>query len=438
MTVYLRKTDMDSGSGKSTLTQLLAHLDDILSGLCENKDTDSIYLDYAKAFDKVDHGLLIDKLVRYGFHTKLIKWIHSFLSDRKQVVLVNGVRSDEASVRSGVPQGSVLGPVLFLIFINDLETVLNSSTVRFFADDTRISHRIEYSTDREKLQQDLSNIVFWSKENNMMLHEQKFELMVHKANPNSIGLQLPFSPELYYYDISNSFQLEATDSLRDLGVRITSDLSWSTQIKSLVSRGRSASSWVLSVFKTRDPNTMLTLYKSYVRSNVEYCSPLWHPSKIEDIESIEGVQRFFTAKIDGCRQLTYWERLIKLGLMSLQRRRERFILLTMWKILHNRLPNDLLISFRSPSRLGIQSIIPSLPRSDCRQRNRSLYDASFAVIGPKLWNMLPRYINVIEKEVSFKNELTKFILKLPDQPPVQGYPRNHGNSLVDVAGLHMG
>ena len=128
-----------------------------------------------------------------------------------------------------------------------------------------------------------------------MPHEQKFELMVHRANPNSIRLQLSFSPELYCYEISSSFQLEATNSLRELGFRIACDLSWSTQIQSLVSRCRSASSWVPRVFKTRDPNTMLTLYKSYIRSNVECCSLLCHPSMIENIKSTEGVQHFFTA-----------------------------------------------------------------------------------------------------------------------------------------------
>ncbi|KAL5254793.1 hypothetical protein ACHWQZ_G014287 [Mnemiopsis leidyi] len=117
----------------------------IYEGLVDGKDTDSIYqtyLDYAKAFDRVDHELLISKLERYGFHPSLISWIKSFLSNRDQVVVLDGVQSFIAGILSGVPQGTVLGPLLFILFINDLELCVTSSTVGFSADDTRISKQI--------------------------------------------------------------------------------------------------------------------------------------------------------------------------------------------------------------------------------------------------------------------------------------------------------
>ena len=134
-------------SGHSCLTQLLHHFDDILVNLMDGKDTDSIYLDYAKAFDKVDHTLLVKKLHKYGVHPKLIKWIESFLSDRTQNVVVDGHMSSSAHVISGVPQGTVLGPILFLIFINDITDCITSSTIRCFADDTRISKAISCEED---------------------------------------------------------------------------------------------------------------------------------------------------------------------------------------------------------------------------------------------------------------------------------------------------
>ena len=126
-------------SGKSTLTQLLSYFDQVFGGLLRGNETDTIYLDYAKAFDKVDHQLLVEKVRRYGFPDALVNWIASFLSMRRQLVVVKGVQSREAPVISGVPQGSVLGPVLFLIFINDLENKVLNSNIFFFADDTRIS-----------------------------------------------------------------------------------------------------------------------------------------------------------------------------------------------------------------------------------------------------------------------------------------------------------
>ena len=190
-------------SNRSCLTQMLGHFDDILEGFTQGKDTDSIYLDFAKAFDKVDLHLLSLKLKRYGFHGKILSWIQSFLSDREQVVVLNGVHSDSARVLSGVPQGSVLGPLLFILFINDLELAVASSRVSFFADDTRVSKRIGCFEDCLLLQADLYGILDWSRSNNMKLHEQKFELLNHLHNRKSHFSELPFHVETLLYKVSS-------------------------------------------------------------------------------------------------------------------------------------------------------------------------------------------------------------------------------------------
>jgi hypothetical protein len=148
---------------------MLDHFDNIYKGFTIGEDTDSIYLDYVKAFYKVDLNLLIKKLKRYWFHEKLIDWIKSFLTNREQVVVLNGVHSDVAKVISGVPQGSVLGPLFFIMFINDLEQVVASSRVSFFVDDTRISKQIRCAEDCLLLQDDLYRILDWSRCNNMKL-----------------------------------------------------------------------------------------------------------------------------------------------------------------------------------------------------------------------------------------------------------------------------
>ena len=127
-------------SGRSCLTQLLSHIDDIVKGLASGVDTDAIYLDFAKAFDKVDHRLL--KMNKLVFYEKVTKWVESFLSKRQQSVVVDGVSSFEVPIQSGVPQGTVLRPILFIIFINDMKLSVKGSIIRHFADDTRIlKHR---------------------------------------------------------------------------------------------------------------------------------------------------------------------------------------------------------------------------------------------------------------------------------------------------------
>lgn len=420
-------------SGRSTLTQLLQHFEKIFANLANGEDTDTLYLDYAKAFDKVDHELLLKKMILYGFPPNIVRWVSSFLVGRYQTVVFKGVHSKKAPVISGVPQGTVLGPVLFLIFVNDLGNKLFDSTISFFADDTRMSHKITSLADKIKLQGEVLEVLEWSKNNNMELNQRKFELLIHSSSVNPFSHELPFWPELYNYEVANSYIVQPSDCLRDLGVIVTSDLSWSTHISSLIVKARGILHWSLSVFKSRDREVMLTLYKSLVRSNLEYCSPLWNPSKICDIEHVEGVQREFTRRIDGYQNMSYWERLDKLGLWSLQRRRERFILLTMWKILNKIVPNPN-VAFRPPSRLGIQAIIPPI-NTRGRAANRTTYDGSFFVRGPILWNCLPSDLTTIQTMSQFKKKLDILINSLPDNPPVSGCTRAHNNSLPEVLSL---
>ena len=165
-------------------------------------DFDFICLDYAKAFDKVDYKLLLKKLHIYGIHPKIIKWIESFLLDRKQAVVFDGHLSILALILSGVPQGTVLGPIIFLIFINDIDQCIMHSIIRCFADDTRISIAIRSEKDVRLLQSDLHNVIKWSERNNMALHKDKFEYMCHKFNKNHAFLELPFVSELYKYPVS--------------------------------------------------------------------------------------------------------------------------------------------------------------------------------------------------------------------------------------------
>ena len=417
-------------AGRSCLTQLLSHVDDIVQGLTKNADTDAIYLDFAKAFDKVDHKLLLKKLRRLGFHEKLVQWIESFLTGREQRVVLDGVSSVAAIVLSGVPQGTVLGPLLFILFINDMKLCVTGSIIRFFADDTRILRHIYSLADTKVLQEDLLSVVQWAKRNNMALHEDKFELLVHRHRHNNSLSNYPFAILDQTYQVSDGNMLYPAEAVKDLGVIVSSDLSWTPHVSMIAERARKVAAWVLSAFKTRNKLTMMTLYKSLIRSHLEYCCPLWSSSKNADIQQLEGVQRTFTSRIAGYRHLNYWQRLKALNLMSLQRRRERYMIIHMWKILHGQCPNDINIQFSQSSRHGKKAVIPQLAQS-CSQRNQTLQETSFRVMGPRLWNIIPAHINGLEDPLLFKEKLTNFVRTFPDEPSVAGYMCRSGNSLLD-------
>ena len=263
----------------------------------------------------------------------------------------------------------------------------------------------------------------------MALHTDKFQYICHRFNNQHDLSHLPFVSGLFSYSASKDISLEPVQQLRDLGILVSSDLSWSPHIRAIANKARQKASWVLSVFHTRSPNIMLTLYKSMVRSLVEYCCPLWHPTKISDIQELESVQKTFTARISGLQEMHYWDRLVHLSLMSLQRRRERFIILHMWKILHQKTSNDLDVKFVVRPRFGNLAVIPSKCRTSS-VANQSLYDNSFAVQGPKLWNAIPYHLNVTKDLEHFKDQLTKFMLSLPDKPPIRGYTPPNSNSLL--------
>ncbi|KAL5269743.1 hypothetical protein ACHWQZ_G003270 [Mnemiopsis leidyi] len=416
--------------GRSCLTQLLSHYESILKNLNSGKETDVIYLDFSKAFDKVDHGLLLKKLKFYGIAGKLFAWIRDFLTNRKQIVTVDGVHSEPTDVLSGVPQGTVLGPLLFLIDINDLEEVVHSSTAASFADDTRLTTSISQEGDTAQLQDDLNRVVEWSIQNNMVLHEGKFEYLCYRTGSSKWLQEMPFTCQQMEYITPAGFTLNPKPSVRDLGVTLTPDYHWSTHINQIAAGARRLASWALGVFRDRSSVVMLTLWKSLIRCKLEYCCPLWHPHKLEDVRALEDVQRFFTRHILGMKGADYWERLSKLKLQSLQRRRERYIIIHVWKTLHNMVPNDLGMEFYHRERLGWRARIPKFS-SRAKQSSKTLYDASFAVNGPKLWNTLPKEVNTVTDLDWFKVCLGKFLETIPDKPPTTGYTAANANSILN-------
>ena len=416
--------------GRSCLTQLLGHVDQILKNLLNGVETDVIYLDYAKAFDKVDHTILLKKLSLYGITGRLHAWLTQFLRGRHQVVVVDGQHSQPAAVTSGVPQGTVLGPILFIIYINEIEKVLSEARSGSFADDTRLMKAIDSVQDTILMQRDLNATVDWSKKNNMMLHESKFELLCYKTKPPPYLEELPFYGEYYQYTTPGGFPLQQKPLVKDLGVYLSSSYSWTPHISKVVQSARKMASWVLGVFKDRSESTMLHLYKSMVRCRLEYCSPVWSPTSVSDIQTLEGVQRYFTDKILGCADMDYYERLKHLRLQSVQRRRERYSIIHIWKILNNIAPNDIGFKFTEHPRHGTKITLSPINRH-AKQSAIALYESSFAVHAAKLWNILPKEVNSVNKLECFKTKLGRYLEGFPDTPPTTGYTPANANSLLD-------
>ena len=189
------------------------------------------------------------------------------------------------------------------------------------------------------------------------------------------------------------------------------------------------SAWVLNTFFTREKEPMLTLFNSLIRSKLEFCCQVWSPYKKKDIARLEQIQRSFTFRIRGLKHLNYWERLKDLNIMSLQRRRERCILLHIFKIYTKVYPNTIDLEFKTSSRSkAVRAVLKPLPRVSCRLG--TLYDSSFIVYAAKLWNILPPLITQIDCFKSFVTELDSFLSIVPDHPPLPGYPNINDNSLV--------
>ncbi|KAL5256923.1 hypothetical protein ACHWQZ_G012006 [Mnemiopsis leidyi] len=196
-----------------------------LGAWMDNSETDVIYLDYAKAFDKVDHAILLKKIKSYGIRGQLYDWIEEFLRGRTQTV-VDGKHSRPAPVISGVPQGTVLGPILFLLYVNDMERFIKNCKISSFADDTRISRKISQMSDTDLLQEDLNRIIRWSEDNNMKLHEDKFELLCYRTPATrKLSEVLPFMGDITSYQTPNGTCLEGSALVKDLGVTMSEELS---------------------------------------------------------------------------------------------------------------------------------------------------------------------------------------------------------------------
>ena len=406
-------------SGRSCLSQQLQHMDNILATLEEGMNIDVVYLDFSKAFDKVDHKILMKKVYQYGIRGKLHAWLKSFISNRYQQVMCDGTLSRKEKVISGVPQGTVLGPLLFLIYINDLEAALKHSILRIFADDSKIVKEIVHRDDHQKLQEDLNISIQWSEENNMELNKTKFQLIQYGDDEN---LKEPYSGGI-------NVTLIKEPDIKDLGVYLSEDLSWETQTTEAVKKGRKYMGWILRSFTSRSARVIIPLYQTYVIPRVEYASILWSPHHINKITKLESIQRTVTSKIEGIQNLNYHQRLRNLKLYSMQRRRERFLAIYMFKIANGLVPNNLQLHFYRTRRQEIKCHQPKLKAQ--RTHLCTVRQFFFTCTGPAIFNLIPSKVKESQSLDQFKHQLDRFLVSIPDLPPTPGYPAINRNTLLE-------
>ena len=381
---------------------------------------DIIYLDFAKAFDKVDHGVLLHKVRDLGITGKLGIWLHSFLLDRKQFVRIAGGVSSDSLVTSGVPQGTVLGPLLFLILMCDIDLGIVNSRIVSFADDTQLYTGISTVKDCDSLQSDLNLVYCWAEANNMVFNSQKFKYLSFSPSVSHCSFNLYTSPEMNLID--------PIDQIKDLGIIMSSDCSFKQHITELCKRCSGLCGWILRTFSSRDPLPMMTLFKAIILSRLDYGSQLWSPSSVSQTNMVEKLQRAFTKHIAGMNHLSYQERLKALHLYSLQRRRERYIMIYMWKILEKKVPNLMSpIEFSISDRRGRCCKVSNVATG----RLGSLAHGSFRWKGIRLFNSLPKSLrNLTSCSPSlFKKKLDLYLLNLIDNPSVP----NVSNSLDKLA-----
>ena len=265
--------------GRSCETQLLGYVDEATEEMERGFQQDTIVMDFSKAFDKVSHSLLVHKLRRYGITGNVNRWIDAFLCDRLQTVVVDGVSSQPAPVESGVPQGSVLGPTLFNLYINDLPLNINSR-VRLFADDTFCHRPTKTSQDQEVLQNDINKLVEWEAKWKMAFHPEKCQVL--RATRRRQKLPFPYS--------IHGHTLEDVKEAKYLGVTITDDLTWSSHITNITKKANKTLGFLRRNLVIGSKKTREQAYKAFVRPVLEYCSPVWDPHAEKDKTALDKVQ----------------------------------------------------------------------------------------------------------------------------------------------------
>ena len=376
---------------RSCVSNLLNFLDDVTHLVDSQHNVDVVYLDFQKAFDKVPLHRLLLKASSLGIGGNCLNWIQSWLSGRSQRVCVRDGMSSWKGVTSGVPQGSVLGPLLFLIFIDDLDFNLSSSVYKF-ADDTKLYRVVDSCSDAAMLQSDLNRLVEWSKLWQMSFNVSKCKVM-HFGSSNSC-----------FDYLMGDASLDKVDEERDLGVIVSNSLKPSKQCAAAAARANRMLGLVKRNFCHLSKDIVIGLYKQLVRPHLEYAIQAWSPFYEKDKFILEQVQRRATRLISCLKHLPYEDRLRHLGLTTLELRRVRGDMIQVYKFLSD--PNPLVtckflkVNSSSRTRGHRYKLCKGSSRLDIR-----MYSFSMRVVNE--WNGLPDWVVNSPSVLNFKINIDK-------------------------------
>ena len=401
ITEYIRSNNIIRDSqhgfikGKSCLTNLLEFLDMVTESIDNHSPVDTVYLDFSKAFDKVPHMRLIAKLEASGINGKVLKWIRSWLSDRKQRVVLNGKMSSWAKVTSGVPQGSVLGPLLFLVYVNDMDVGI-SSTLSKFADDTKVIRPIRNQGDVVELQNDLNSLSKWSEDWLMNFNAIKCKV-VHFGQQDAD----------YNYFLGEA-KLKFCNEEKDLGVIISHSLKSASHVDKQVATANKMLGYIRRTVTNHSKQVILPLYTALVRPHLEYCVQAWSPYLCKDILKLEKVQKRAVRMMKGLRAKTYEGKLNELHLFSLKKRRLRGDLIEMFKLVKglSKWNNSTRLADRDYNTRGhSMRLVKQFSRTDIRKN-------FFTQRIVNEWNKLPQTALQCKTVDTFKGKLDKHLAAL--------------------------
>ena len=371
---------------RSCALQLLHVMEEWNEFVDERRSWDTVYLDLAKAFDKVAHKKLVKKVSSFGIKGNVLAWIEDFLSGRRQCVSIKGNTSEWKDVISGVPQGSVLGPVLFVLYVNDVVDHVDTN-IKVFADDTKL---YAPSTDSDRLQSDIQSLCDWANKWELTFNVGKCKV-IHYGYGN---------PEKQY--VMGTEELQTATEENDLGVIFERDLKFSKHISSKINKANAILALIKRTFDYIDIHSFIKLYTALVRPHVEFANVVWHPYLRKDIDSLERLQMRATKLVPHLRDLEYQERLKELKLPSLSHRRLRGDVIQTFKIVKG--IDDCIFEnffrYASSTRGHNLKLEKPLVRSTFGQNK-----FSSRVIDS--WNNLPQHV-VEAKDVNiFKNRLDR-------------------------------